>query len=112
MLSSRQIFLVVLVCLTVGSSSLSFGENKSHSTGQVSPELRKDMADMYQKMADCLRTDKSLSLQECQRKVANDCPVIAKTGQCPILEGMGLMRGSRGMHQEGMGSMRGPHKMR
>ena len=49
---------------------------------------------MHQKMADCLRTDKSLSLEECQRKVAKDCPVVAKTGQCPIEKGMGSMMGS------------------
>ena len=52
---------------------------------------------MYQKMADCLRTDKSLSLEECQHKVAKDCLVVAKTGQCPIEKGMGPMTGSHEM---------------
>lgn len=88
---------------------MSFGENKLQSTSQVSPELQKDMAEMYQKMAECLRTDKSF--EECQRKVAKDCPVVAKTGQCPIEKGMGHM-GPRGMRPEGMGSMTGPHEMR
>lgn len=60
MLIQRQIVSIVLISLTLGLSSLSFGEDKSQSTSQVSPELRKDMADMYQKMAECLRTDKSL----------------------------------------------------
>ncbi len=111
MLSKSQIVLGILVCLTFGLSSMSFGEDKSRSmTNQMSPELQKDMANMYQKMADCLRTGKSN--EDCQKQVAKDCPVIAKTGQCPILEGMGPMRGSRGMGQEGMGPMGGPHKMR
>jgi hypothetical protein len=79
-------------------SSLNFGEDQSQSKSQVSPELRKDMANMHQKMADCLRTDKSLSLEECQRKVAKDCPIVAKTGQRPI--------------EKGMGPMTGPHEMR
>ena len=107
MLSQRHIVPVVLVCFTVGLSSLSFGEDKST---QVSPELRKDMANMYQKMADCLRTGQSP--EDCQREVAKDCPVLSKTGQCPIQEGMGHMRGRRGMRPEGMGPMTGPHDMR
>lgn len=108
-LTPRQVVPVVLVCFTLSLSSLSFGKDKSQSTGQVSPELRKDMADMYQKMAECLRTDKSL--EECQRKVAKDWAVVAKTGQCPIEKGMGHM-GPRGMRPEGMGPMTGPHETR
>ncbi|GJL61701.1 MAG: hypothetical protein NPIRA04_03550 [Nitrospirales bacterium] len=111
MQTKRQIVSGVLVCFTLSLSSLSFAEDKSQSTTPMSSELRKDMADMYQKMAVCLRTDTSLSLEECQRKVANDCPVVAKTGQCPIEKGIGH-RGSRGMRSEGMGLMGGPHKMR
>lgn len=110
MLTLRQVVSVVLVCFTLGFSSLSFGEDKSQSAGQVSPELRKDMADMYQKMAECLRTGQSP--EDCQQKVAKDCPVLAKTGQCPIQKGMGSMMGPRGMRPEGMGPMTGPHEMR
>ena len=79
-------------------------------TAQMSPELRKDMANMYQKKADCLRTDKAL--EEWQRQVAKDCPIVAKTGQSPIAQGMGAMMGPRGMRPEGMGPMTGPHDMR
>ena len=109
MRTQRKIVPVVLVCVTLGFSSLSFGEDQSQSTSQMSPEVRKDMADMYQKMADCLRTGQSP--EECQRKVAKDCPVVAKTGQCPIEKGMGHM-GLRGMRPEGMGPMTGPREMR
>lgn len=109
MLNQKHIVPVVLVGFTLGLSSLSFGEDQSQSTSQVSLEVRKDMADMYQKMADCLRTD--TTLEECQRKVAKDCPVVAKTGQCPIEQGMGHM-GPRGMRPEGMGPMTGPREMR
>lgn len=76
----------------------------------MSPELRKDMANMYQKMADCLRT--GMSSEDCQKQVAKDCPVVAKTGQCPILDGIGHKMGPRGMRPGGMGPMTGPHKMR
>ena len=110
MLIQRHIVPVVLVCFMLGFFSLSFGEDQSQSmTGQMSHELRKDTADMYQKMADCLRTGKSS--EDCQRQIAKDCPVVAKTGQCPIEQGMGHM-GPRGMRPEGMGPMTGPHDMR
>ena len=56
------------------------------SETKMTPELKKDLADMYQKMADCLRTDKSL--ERCSHDAMKNCPVIAKTGHCPINEGM------------------------
>ena len=34
--------------------------SQSNVNSSMSPELKKEMADMYQKMADCMRTDKSL----------------------------------------------------
>ena len=52
---------------------------------KMTPEVRKDMADMYQKMANCLRTDKSL--KQCSHEAMKDCPVVKKTGHCPINEG-------------------------
>ncbi|MEP6890436.1 MAG: hypothetical protein ABI955_07050 [Nitrospirota bacterium] len=110
MRTNMHVVLVAVVCVTVGLSSLSFGEDTSQSmTDQMSPELRKNMADMYQKMGDCLRTGKSN--QDCQRQIAKDCPVIAKTGQCPIEKGMGNM-GPGGMSPGGMGPMGGSHDMR
>ena len=110
MLTKTQIISGILVCFTLGLSSMSFGEDQSRSmTDQMSPELRKDMANMYQKMADCLKTGKSS--EDCQRQIAKDCPVVAKTGQCPIEKGMGNM-GPRGMRPGGMGPMGGPHDMR
>lgn len=109
MLTQRHIVPVVVVCFILGLSSLSFGEDRPQPTREMSPELRTDMADMYQKMADCLRTEKSSG--DCQRQIAKNCPVVAKTGQCPIEQGMGHM-GPRGMRPEGMGPMTGPHEMR
>ena len=111
MLTPKHIVPVVLVCFTLGFFSLSFGEDQSPSTNQVSPELRKDMANMHQKMADCLRTDQSLSLEECQRKVAKDCPIVAKAEQCSIKQGTGA-HGSSWYAPRGQGPMTDPHEMR
>jgi len=76
----------------------------SGSETKMTPELKKDMADMYQKMADCLRTDKSL--ERCSKDAMKNCPVIAKTGHCPINEGMRHSKG-RGMRPP-MGPPMGP----
>ena len=111
----------LLICFALGFSSFSFAADTSQSTtensagkaaamGTMSPAWRKDMADMYQKMADCLRTGQSS--EDCQQQVAKDCPVVAKTGHCPILEGLGRTMRSRGMRPEGMSSMPGPPTMR
>ncbi len=61
------------------------GEHKMMDHSAMTPELRKDMADMYQKMADCLRSDKSFD--QCRHEAKEDCPVVKKTGHCPINEG-------------------------
>ena len=87
--------LLVIIGLAIGLSAASFGEEKSQpakaaskhgaESAKMTPELKKDMADMYQKMADCLRTEKTM--EECSREAMKDCPVVAKTGHCPINEG-------------------------
>ena len=48
MRTNMQGVLVAVACFTLGLSSLNSGEDTSQSmTDQMSPELRKDMADMY-----------------------------------------------------------------
>lgn len=119
MLTQKLVVAVVLACFTLGMSSLSFGQDKPQSQmgspakkaaamGEMSPELRKDMADMYQKMADCLRTGKSM--EDCQQQTAKGCPVAARLGYCPLHDGMGGKMGAGGMRPGGgMDSMKG-HK--
>ena len=63
------------------------------TSSQMTPELKKDIADMYQKMADCMRTDKSMD--QCSQEAMKHCPVVEKTGHCPINEGTGPMMGKR-----------------
>ena len=54
---------------------------------ELSPELRKQLADMYRKMADCLATtDKSM--HGCQKEVMKDCPAAAALGYCPLMDGL------------------------
>ena len=92
-----------------GPSGAAPGE--AMATRKMTPELKKDMADMYQKMADCLRTEKST--EQCSQDVMKNCPVMEKTGFCPIHQGMGAMNGKgmkhggKGMKGKGMGNMKG-----
>lgn len=95
----RSAFLpnLFFTALIMGLSAASFGADgdpvkqpaTAHATAdtRMTPELKKDMADMYQKMADCMRSDKPLD--QCRHEAMTNCPVVKKTGYCPISEGMG-----------------------
>ena len=116
---------LVIIGLTVGLSTASNGAGQGEATKtdgtqaaastKMTPELKKDMADMYQKMADCLRTDKTLD--QCSHAAMTNCPVVEKTGHCPINEGMGPMQGKqtkrpmKGMGGMGMSNMKDNHPM-
>lgn len=85
---------VALAAMLLGAAA--FAEEQSPATmgtpaatTEMSPDLHKDMASMYRKMADCL--DAGSSAHDCMQTVMKNCPVIAKTGRCPIAEGMGSM---------------------
>lgn len=66
----------------------SFADKPAHAPAamNMSPDDRKDMANMYRKMADCL--DTGSSSHDCMHTAMKDCPVMKKTGHCPIAEGM------------------------
>ncbi len=116
---------LVIICLSALVSTASNGAeqseakkadgNQAAASAKMTPELKKDMADMYQKMADCLRTDKTLD--QCSHAAMTNCPVVEKTGHCPINEGMGPMQGKqtkrpmKSMGGMGMGNMKDNHPM-
>ena len=60
----------------------------AHSVNHMAatPEMKKDMADMHQKMADCLRTEKSM--QECHGEMMKDCQGAKAAGHCSMMDGM------------------------
>lgn len=66
-------------------------KSKSPNAGaytETSPEMKKDMADMKQKMADCMKTEKSK--EECHKEAMKDCHVSKSTGKCAMMEGMNM----------------------
>ncbi len=40
---------------------------------------------MYQKMADCMKSDKTH--HECHKEAVKDCPVATASGSCPMMSG-------------------------
>jgi hypothetical protein len=89
----------ILGCVMAFSLSAFAGDPAMKMSGKpMPPELKSDMADMYQKMADCMKTDKSM--EQCQKDIMKDCPVVSKTGHCPLMEGMKPM-------MKGMPKMKG-----
>jgi hypothetical protein len=76
---------VIVGLVSIGAST-AFGAGRAGGPVPMTPALKMDMANMYQKMADCLRTGKSVEL--CSKEVEKDCPVVKKTGHCPLMEGM------------------------
>ena len=92
--SSVSHFVGITLCLYLPTASFAADTSPTKKPAnppktadiKMTPELKKDMAEMYQKMADCLRTDKSL--EQCSRDAMTNCPVVEKTGHCPINEGI------------------------
>lgn len=84
-------------------ASTPVGEHKMMDHSAMTPELKQDMAEMYQKMADCLRSEKSFD--QCRREAKENCPVVKKTGHCPINEGSNVV-----MHKGMKDSMTGMGK--
>lgn len=94
---------VMLVAAVMISSPFAFGADKNDKSTKtdksswmtMSSETRKQMADMHQKMADCLKSDRSIS--DCRDTMMASCPMM-KDGSCPM---MGMMMG-HGDHDCGM----------
>lgn len=77
---------LAIIAIVFSAASFSEQSRSSPAARQTSPEVQKDMATMYRKMADCL--DSGSSSHDCMQVVMKNCPVIAKTGHCPVAEGM------------------------
>jgi hypothetical protein len=86
-------FGTLALCLMGVVTSVAWADQNAGKTAPIkmTPELKMDMADMYQKMASCLRTAKTV--EQCTQEVMTDCPVVKKTGHCPFTEGMSPLVG-------------------
>ena len=99
--------LVILIFGICGLFTSAFGAEKSatpanHEHKQMTAEQRKNMADVHDKMAACLRSDTAIEscqsemMQSCHDKMGKDgCPMdhMAHMGKMHAMKGMGKMQG-------------------
>lgn len=78
---------VLFVCL---QAPVVYADSETKEGPELTKEGRLKRADLMDKMADCLRSDKPLA--ECREMMRKECP-MAKEGFCPMAEEMGMMRG-------------------
>jgi hypothetical protein len=100
----RIILAAVLLMTMVGGGA--FAETKAtkpskNATTIMTPEQRQKMASMHEKMAVCLRSDKSMS--ECRAEMRDQCQEMMGEDGCPMMGHMGGMMGDDHM---GMGMMK------
>ena len=108
---SVSVTLVFGLIIAGSAGTAEAGKDLRNSSAEVdAPEMKKNMADMYQKMADCLKTEKSA--HDCETAVMKDCPVMKETGHCTMMEGLNEHDSS--MAKKGMkhGKMKGMHGMK
>jgi len=101
MLKSKLAFIPALAIAAVSFSSLSWAADakptpKATPHGhEMTKEQRQQMAEMHQKMADCLKSDKPLS--ECRSEMMKACHDKMGAEGCPMM----------GHHGEGHGHKHG-----
>ncbi len=79
---------VLLALLISAAASAEEKGMSAHSANHMAgtPEMKNDMADMHQKMAECLRTEKSM--QDCHGEMMKNCQDAKAPGHCSMMESM------------------------
>ena len=62
-----------------------------NAAAEMTKEQRENMAAMHEKMAGCLRSDKSMS--DCHSEMKGQCQAMMGSGGCPMMEHTGGMMG-------------------
>ena len=90
------------IILTMGFFIFALGlQSKAEETAMkgkepqaLSQEQRAKMAELHEKMAACLRSDKPAP--ECHHEMFKSCSEMSKSGECPMMAGM--HHGPKGHH--------------
>lgn len=92
--------LMAIMVVLAGASTALATEPSPGTHAAPSKETREKMAAVHEKMAACLRSDKSIA--ECHTEMMKSCEEIMGKDGCPMM-GMGGSKGKKGMHdQKGM----------
>lgn len=99
-------WITLLAAFALASASATFAaEPEKGATAAPTPEARQKMAEVHQRMADCLKSDRPMS--ECRAEMAKSCHDMMGASACPMMGmgeggmGPGMMGG--GMKGGGMG---------
>lgn len=75
--------------------AVAFAADGSSKTGKISAptkEQRQKMADLHEKMAACLKSDRLIS--DCRKEMVRDCKDASGSDNCPMMGGK-MERGMR-----------------
>ena len=73
---------LLITALMLSSSVVTGADQPSKMPPSPTPEMRQKMAEMHQKMADCLKSDQSID--ECHKIMMKECPMHGMEG-CPMM---------------------------
>lgn len=84
---------IILMCLALVASALGAEKSKIKTSpmAEITAEQRADMAASHEKMAACLRSDKSM--EDCHKEMMKTCQSTMGKDACPM---MGKMHGRMG----------------
>ena len=85
--TSKLILRSLMVSIVLSGATAALAQDKPATTAEPSKETREKMAVMHEKMAACLRSDKSLA--DCRNEMRAYCQSLGPSG-CPMGPGMGM----------------------
>lgn len=88
-ISSRRVEVALFAMLIVAAAAVLAAEEPP--AAPPSKQMREQMAEVHEKMASCLRSDKSFA--DCRSEMQNNCKTMMGDQGCPMMGGMGM-----GMH--------------
>ena len=98
-MNTRRWFGTIAALALVSLAPAFAADPETAAPSSPSPEVRQQMAAVHQKMAECLRSDRSIA--DCQAEMINRCRAMMGAGGCPMMGPMGVGMGP-GMMGRGM----------
>ncbi|MBY0314577.1 MAG: hypothetical protein K2Q26_03595 [Bdellovibrionales bacterium] len=89
----KLIISFLFACLSIGSIATAQQNKKTetksanHLEAPMTSEQRQKMAEMHDKMATCLRSEKPMS--DCKTEMMQNCKAMMGKGECPMTGHMG-----------------------
>src|SRR5690349_18443392 len=84
----------IIISVAMIFSMSAFANHHKHHKMEFTPEQRKGMAEVHEKMAACLRSDKSM--EECHKEMKQTCEEKMGKDGCPMMAHMGDMHHKMG----------------